>query len=194
MKKFLICCFCLIVADAILGTVIAHAVNDPDAISYRIGYGSGNLNPPQGEYDFTHFGISYNYRLDQWVEDHWHMDTPGEWWGSYVAYLGIINEPESNIELSAGLGLQFSFPLDDHWKPHIYGGTGPIYSSQNTEEQSTDLNIGSYAGFGLEYMIDERQSVSLIKAIRHFSNASVRDPNDGVDISAWAIGYTVYLD
>lgn len=170
------------------------ALAGPDSVTYRIGYGSGRLEPPQPDYEFTHLGISYNYRLDQWIDDRWHMNPPGEWWGQYAAYVGLINEPEANIELSAGLGLRIDFALSHKWNLQVNGGSGPIYSSQDTLEQSTDLNIGSYAGLGLEYMVDDQHSISLFKAIRHFSNASVRDPNDGVDISAWAVGYTVYLD
>lgn len=162
-------------------------------MTVRVGYGSGSLKPPQPDYDFTHIGVSFNYNVDEWVEDHWKMDPPGDWWAHWMPYMGIINEPEANIELSVGVGLRVDFPLDDTWKPHIYGGTGPIYSSQDTLEQATELNFGSYAGFGLEYVMDERHSISITKAIRHFSNASITDPNDGVDISAWGIGYTYYF-
>lgn len=184
----------LIMTATVAIALTAPASAGTDAISVLTGFGKGDLLPPQPDYEFAHIGVSFEHRADAWCDEHLGWDPPGEWYGFFMPYLGVITEPDDNIELSCAVGFRGIFPLDHTWRPYIYGGGGPMYTTQHTLEQSTQLNFGSFAGCGMEYRFEGSRSISLHYAIRHFSNASVEDPNDGVDINAWAVAYTVYLD
>lgn len=184
----------LILVTTMATLLAAPAAAGTDAISVLTGFGKGNLMPPQPDYEFAHLGVSFEHRADGWCDEHLGWDPPGEWYGFFLPYLGVITEPENNIEVSCAVGARGVFPVDHTWRPYIYGGGGPVYTTQSTLEQSTKLNFGSFAGYGMEYRFEENRSISLHYTIRHLSNAGIDDPNDGIDINAWAVAYTVYLD
>ena len=94
--------------------------------------------------------------------------------------------------MSCALGLKVSLPVGRRLRPYAFGGTGPLYTAVDTLEQSTRFNFGSYAGYGLEYRIDACRGVSVYKLIRHFSNAGIKDPNDGVDTDSWGVSLILY--
>ncbi|HES58702.1 MAG TPA: acyloxyacyl hydrolase, partial [Firmicutes bacterium] len=177
-------------AMILLAGVPMTALASADSVTVTVGHGQGKLPPPQNNYDFIHMGVIFSHEANGWIEEQTGWDPPGEWSFDVMPYLGIINEPDTNVEVSVGVGLRIGVPLGSKWTPYVYGGGGPIFVTQDIRGQSTDLNFGSYAGFGLSHHLNQHNSIGVIYAIRHFSNASVRDPNNGVDINAWAVTYT----
>jgi hypothetical protein len=162
-----------------------------DYLELGLGQGKGTLPDPQPDYQMTQVFVTFGHHADAWIKHRTGWNPPGDWDFRVTPYASFIDEPESNFELSCTLGLRISAPMG-RLRPYVFGATGPIYSTQGVVEQSTRLNIGSFAGLGLEYRIDDHTAVSLFRSVRHYSNGSVETPNDGVDTATYGLTYMWY--
>lgn len=189
-RKIRICiCLLIMVVMAVGLTAVCFAA---DYTELGIQTGHGSLFDPQPEYGFTEVTLTYGYHADDWIKDHLNANPPGDWDFRITPALAIVTEPKSGVEVSCGFGFKVSTPVGKRLRPGFFASTGPMYTTVDTLEQSTRFNFGTYAGLSLEYKIDETQSVSLFKLIRHFSNGGVKEPNDGVNTNSWGVEYTWY--
>lgn len=170
----------------------AHAADYSSYSELAVHVGHGSLFDPQPDYTYAEITFTRGKNVDEWIEHHLRFNPPGDWDYRISPALALLNEPEHGIEVSVALGLSVSTMLDEHWKPYIFGATGPLYTSANTIEQATRFNFGSYAGFGVEYKLDETQGICVYKLVRHFSNGGIKDPNDGIDTNSWGVSYIWY--
>ena len=185
--------FLLLVATVWLAFGRAHAhENDYTAVSVEVA--SGGLEDTGGYYRYLEFGWHRGWDAEEWIEENLGLNVGGRWDYHVSYYAGGIKEPQGNVELQVAAGLRFGIPLGDDWLPYIVGGTGPLLTTQNLAEQATDLNWGSFAGIGVEYRLDEESALALQVSTRHFSNASIQDPNSGVDTNAITLKYMWYDD
>ena len=74
------------------------------------------------------------------------------------------------------------------------GGTGPLLTFQDTLEESTKFQFGSYFGGGLSYAVDDNSAITLELRQRHMSNASIKRPNSGVNSNYVMLGYYWQLE
>lgn len=179
------------IALALLST---PACASSDYVEVLVGGGEGGLLPPQGDYRDWKVAVAFGEDLEAVFEDKLNLDVPGEWSFRWMPFASYVSSPEENFEVGVMASLKLGIPLDDRWKPYIAAGTGPMYTSQDTREQATRFNFVSYGALGVEYKLDARQSIALEGWRRHFSNASLVDPNDGVDTSEWYLTYTLFAD
>ncbi|MFC1658088.1 acyloxyacyl hydrolase [Candidatus Omnitrophota bacterium] len=106
-------------------------------------------------------------------------------------FLGLVTQPENNME--AGTSFLFKFGLaPETWKfqPYLKVGTGMVYMTQHTREQSTQFNFISSLGAGLHYFFEEKSAFTLEYRFRHTSNAGIKDPNKGIDTYTCLFGIT----
>jgi hypothetical protein len=164
----------------------------PDYTELSLQAGHGSLKEPQPDYEFTQVTLHFGHDVDEWTRAHWGFNPPGEWDLRISPALAVLDEPKHGVEMSCALGLKVSLQVGGHLRPYAFGGTGPLYTTIDTLEQSTRFNFGSYAGYGLEYRVNDRQGVSFYKLVRHFSNAGIKDPNDGVDTDSWGVSLIMY--
>jgi opacity protein-like surface antigen len=160
----------------------------------QVGDGKGLLEPPQGEYKTLHCAVAFGQSLNATLADKLNWDAPGEWSFRIMPWASYVSSPDSNAEVGCMASLKIGFPVGDRLLPYIAGGTGPMYTTQGTQEQSTRFNFASYGALGLQYRLDESSALSVEVWKRHFSNGSVKDPNDGVDTTAWTLAYTLFKD
>lgn len=177
---------------SVLGATTVQAADAGEYSELAIHVGHGSLFDPQPDYLYTEFTYTRGQSVDDWISRHLSFNPPGDWDFRVSPSLAILHDPESGIELSCAVGLSVSTKLDQHWKPYIFGASGPLYTSANTTEQATRFNFASYAGYGIEYRIDETQGICMYKLVRHFSNGGIKDPNDGVDTNSWGVSYVWY--
>jgi hypothetical protein len=179
--------------------VLSVAIANPTLCRASSGYlevqldrGSGILKAPQPDYSATRVGVAIGRDLKPWLKRKLGWNPDGEWSVRLEPYAALIDSPDSNFELGCAAGLRIAMPLGDV-APYVHASTGPFYTSQRTLEQSTHFNFASYGGIGVEVKLDDESGLTLERYVRHFSNASLKDPNDGVDTRGWLLGYVTYL-
>lgn len=163
-----------------------------DYIEVLVGSGEGKLIEPQPELRDTHIVLAFGHDMHDWLQAKLGWDLPGNCEFRIEPFVNVVNTPRDAVEFGAMAALKFSADMG-HIQPFVKGGSGPIITTLDTLEQSTDLNIVSYAAIGVDYMISDEAAIGIERWVRHYSNGSVRDPNDGVDSSDWLVGYTQYF-
>lgn len=97
-------------------------------------------------------------------------------------YIAAVSSPNANVEI----GNSFMFKLGlvpETWKfqPYIKAGAGMVWMSQHTREQSTQFNFIETGVFGAQYYLNDHVSVLVEGRMRHLSNASIKEPNHGIN-------------
>jgi len=76
---------------------------------------------------------------------------------------------------------QYAFnPGNDAWYPYVEGGVGVAYIDEyfiGTRNLSSNLQFEDRIGLGVRF-----NSLDLSFRYMHYSNASLKEPNDGIDI------------
>lgn len=97
-------------------------------------------------------------------------------------YIGIISSPKSNAEIGNSFMLKLGlFPEDWKFQPFVKAGAGMVYFTLHTEEQSTQFNFISSACLGAHYFFNKNVSLVMEGRFRHLSNASIDQPNSGIN-------------
>ncbi len=170
----------------------SYAAESDNYSELAVHAGHGSLFDPQPDYAYTEIIYTHGQSIDAWLAKRLRFNLPGDWDFRISPALALLHDPGPGVEISCAVGLSVSTTIDKHWKPYIFGATGPLYTSAKTTEQATRFNFGSYAGYGIEYRLDEKQGVCIYTLVRHFSNGGIKDPNDGIDTSCWGVSYVWY--
>jgi len=107
-------------------------------------------------------------------------------------FLNTVMSPDSNIEAGATLLLKYAYPLTDKLYPYGIAGGGVIFLTQHTREQSTQYNFTPQVGAGISYFIKKDHSINLECRYRHLSNADLKEPNRGINVTMFLIGTSWY--
>ena len=105
---------------------------------------------------------------------------------------GIVS-PDSNFETGCGLLLKYGY----RWckfLPFIDAGTGFQYTTQHTREEATQWCFQVQGGAGFYYFFQKNKAVSFEYRFRHFSNAGTKEPNKGVDVYGFYIGFSYFFN
>ena len=105
-------------------------------------------------------------------------------------FANVITQPNSNVEVGISLLLKYGHHFTSSLLGFIEGGTGMLYTSQNTLEQSTRFNFISQCGLGFQYSFTPGWALSGEYRFRHISNAGISEPNDGINLSLFLIGFS----
>ncbi len=107
-------------------------------------------------------------------------------------YLNAVVSPDSNIEAGAAVLIKYSYPLTEKIYPYALSGGGVGYLSQHTREQSTQWGFTPQIGAGLAYFFRRDAAVSFEYRYRHFSNADLKEPNEGINADMFLAGISWY--
>ena len=99
----------------------------------------------------------------------------------FEPFLGAGTSPDANAEIGAALLVKYGRFIFKKLCLYIEGGTGFIYLSQHTREQSTQFNFVDQAGGGIHYFIKRNIAINIGYRYRHVSNGSIKSPNKGID-------------
>lgn len=122
-------------------------------------------------------GVSASERLDLVIEP----------------FLTPVISPDSNIEVGTNFLVKYSLPVTSAVSPYIKAGVGLLYMSQHTREQSTQVNFLPQAGAGLHFFVDKSKALSFEYRFRHLSNASLKQPNKGIDAHMYLAGFSFFF-
>ena len=104
----------------------------------------------------------------------------------------VVN-PSTNVEFGCGIGFHIIFVPSSKIRPYLTFGSGLIYITQSTEEQSTKYNFQDQVGIGIYYFLDEERALSFGYRLRHISNLGIKHPNSGIDTHMAEFGYSVFF-
>jgi len=107
-------------------------------------------------------------------------------------YANTVVSPDSNAEAGCAIFLKYSYPLTQKIYAYALGGGGVGYISQHTREQSTQWGFTPQIGTGLTYFFREDTALNLEYRYRHFSNADIEKPNDGINVNMFLIGISLF--
>ncbi len=103
-------------------------------------------------------------------------------------YVNAAVSPDSNVEAGAAIFIKFSYPLTQKIYPYALSGGGVGYLSQHTREQSMQWGFTPQIGAGISYFFRKDTSLSFEYRYRHFSNADLKQPNDGINVDMFLAG------
>lgn len=107
-------------------------------------------------------------------------------------FINPVLSPDSNVEVGCGLLLKYAHSINSYFSPYIEAGTGAVYSTQDVVGQSTRWNFLTQFGFGLHYFFREATSLNIGYRFRHASNAGIEEPNSGIDVHSFIMGFSYF--
>ena len=162
--KLLLVLTCLFVA--LTGTAMAQ-----NGWGISAGYGQS-----KDDIDIFRAGLVKDWNV-QWLQNAT---------GYVTGYFELsYNHWEDGGDTTHGVALspvfQYAFnPGEDGWYPYIEGGVGVAYIDEyfiGTRNLSSNLQFEDRIGVGFRF-----NSLDLSFRYMHYSNASLKEPNDGIDI------------
>jgi opacity protein-like surface antigen len=104
-------------------------------------------------------------------------------------FIGAITSPESNMELGTSFFLKAGFlPQTSKFQPYVKAGVGMDYMTLHTNEQSTQFNFISTGAVGAHFFLKKNLAFTVEGRYRHLSNASIKDPNAGINSTTATAG------
>jgi opacity protein-like surface antigen len=76
--------------------------------------------------------------------------------------------------------------------PYVLSGVGVGYISQHTREQSIQLGFTPQVGAGISYFFKKDTALNVEYRYRHFSNAKIKEPNDGINVNMFLVGVSLF--
>lgn len=125
----------------------------------------------------------------RWFEGKsWHV---GGFWDVGVGYWRRDALPGQNEDLfEIGVTPVFRLQQNDLKGPYVEAGIGAHLlsaTSLGNKRFSTQFQFGSHLGVG--YRFGARQAFDLSYSYQHLSNASIKNPNDGIDFHQIRLQY-----
>jgi len=144
------------------------------------GFGWGKLQG-KDNYNLVPISVAFNFDLKP-ITQKMKLNLKQSFQFQIEPFFGIVTQPESNIETGTSLWLKMGL-VPDSWRlqPYAKIGAGIAYMTQHTNEQGTQFNFIEHVGAGLEYSLTKNTSLIIEGRWRHLSNASIKDPNHGIN-------------
>jgi hypothetical protein len=159
-------------------------------MGFITGFGSASI--PEGSYQpvflIGHFGVDLK-RYFSGLKNH-----SGTLSVFLEPQINPVVNPQTDIELGVGIGLQYLHPVVGNLSIYALGSVGPHYISVTTTKQANGFIFADTVGAGLYYYLTKDSAINAGYRFRHMSNANLADPNGGIDTSSGVIGYSVFFD
>jgi len=164
MKKGFVIALCLL--GMMAGTAMAQ-----EGWGASAGYGQSKDNV-----DIYRVGLLKDWNV------RWLQNTTGYATGYFELSYGYWKEGGDKTHCVAlSPVFQYAFnPDQDSWYPYVEGGVGVAYIDEyfiGTRNLSSNLQFEDRIGVGFRF-----RSLDLSFRYMHYSNASLKQPNDGIDI------------
>lgn len=84
--------------------------------------------------------------------------------------------------------LKLDYDAGQRFVPFGIGGVGAMYTGLQGQDLGGPFEFDSFVGVGLHTFLDDRTALTLSWRIRHISNASIKQPNRGLNTNFFTIG------
>ncbi len=105
-------------------------------------------------------------------------------------YLTVFQHQTVHVGGLAAL-LKYNFRTGTRWTPYLVGGAGLSFASHRLPHGGTSFNFMLEGGLGLQYAITPRSLLGAEWRLQHFSNAGISQPNPGLNMSLFLLGFSV---
>lgn len=158
------------------------------AASFSLGQNSGSSNA-----DVYRIGVQKEWRHNWFSEGAWYL---GGYWDTELALMQADQGADDKIygiSLTPVFRYQRDARLSSGVTPFAEAGIGAHLLSGThlgNSDLATTFQFGSLLGVGVGF--GERGQYELSYRYTHISNADIKQPNDGVDLHLFKLGYNFY--
>ena len=156
------------------------------------GFAQGVLKE-KNRYEFVPVIFRFGYDLKRFVDKKGKLNPDDLLQFELEPFVNGVISPDSNIEAGANFLFKYGHFITKKICPYIEAGAGIVYMTQHTREQSTQFNFISQAGAGVSYFVKKNVSVNAGYRVRHLSNASIKQPNKGINVDMVILGISWYF-
>ncbi|NQU74294.1 MAG: acyloxyacyl hydrolase [Candidatus Omnitrophica bacterium] len=110
----------------------------------------------------------------------------------FESFANTVIGPDNNVEAGCTILLKYSYPLTEKIYPYALSGGGVAYISQDTREQSLQWGFTPQSGVGISYLFKKDTALNMEYRYRHFSNADIKKPNEGINVSMFLVGVSLF--
>lgn len=196
----------LVAPPAVSVSDVSSVKNNPTLKEFGVltGYGSTKVKDKD---DYVTIPMFFRFGLDcdknglgfsDWVERgakfFFHKDFRPAGMTEFLIepFLSYVPSPDRNMEAGFILAFKYEWPLTEKFHPYIWNGGGVMYITQHLHEQSTQYSFTPQGGAGFSYFLDKNKALNAEYRYRHFSNANLKLPNDGMNQGFISMGLTWY--
>ncbi len=174
---------------------MAQQTGPKHSIALMTGFGTQRWLVVPYTYNVTLFQCLYTYRV--WKKSSWSLEVLTAPQVNLTKYRKVDNVPDQSngYELGINAGMFFRKIILDK-SMDVWAGVsiGPHYISGAPERQSSGFIFSDNVFGGLRVSITRRAWLNSGIGFRHISNASLKQPNDGVNNIIVNIGFGLSLD
>ena len=158
-----------------------------DSVEILSGYFTGPLKN-KTEYEAIPLLLGLHWDLNQPLHEKTGIDIKGDLDFAVEPFVSAVLGPNTNIEAGSNILFRYKLPFKGRVVPYLKAGIGALYMSQHVEEQSTQFNFLPQCGGGFSFFINKNTALNLEYRFRHLSNASLKEPNGGVEVDTYLFG------
>lgn len=161
-----------------------------ESIEFLTGYSWGELREKE-DYEFIPFLVDFNFDLKPFIQ-RLNIYPKQTVQFQLEPFVSFVSSPGSNLEMGTSFLLKIGLaPEKWKFKPYVKGGVGLVYMTQHTQEQGSQFNFTEQLGLGIQYLLTQNIAFNLEYRRRHLSNASIEQPNKGIE-SNFILGGLTY--
>ena len=184
--------FCAATSRA--SSIPSSPIQEPKAeclqtIDFLAGFGWGNLHGQNG-YRFIPFLADFGFNLKGFLNK-FSLSPKSLIQFQIEPFIGPIYSPHDNLEMGNTFWLKFGLlPDTSKFQPYVKAGAGFDYMTMHSHEQSTQFNFIEQGAIGMHYFFSKNNAFTLEGRMRHLSNASIDEPNHGINTYYVVTGIT----
>jgi hypothetical protein len=155
------------------------------------GYGSESIKT--GHYEIVPILIQFHFDFNPLVRKIG-IKTGGDFEGIAEPLFNVVTSPHTNAEVGISFLLRYEHTIVPRLRWFFEGGSGPMYTSQHTQEQGSQFDFVTQAGLGLQYSLTKKFALTGGYRWRHMSNADTASPNHGLNHDFVLVGLTYFFN
>lgn len=164
-------------------------------LGFVSGYGNQQSLGVKYTYEVVFFQFQHYYRLSK--NSKWQIDLLTQPQFNTVKFKPIDTVPqmESGIEFGINVGFLFRRQIVNE-KVHFYTfiSSGPHYVSGTPARQVSGFIFSDNFFVGMDFQISPQLRLDIRPGFRHISNASIKQPNKGVNTVILSGGFILKLE
>jgi len=163
-------------------------------IGFMIGYGNQNLLNMVYNYDVTFFLPQYYFT---WVRrEKWNIEVSAQPQFNLTEFEHINHSGDFEKGYEYGLNAGFLYRrklITNHLNAYVALTSGPHYVSGTPDRQVPGFIFSDNLFGGFDIRITKKAYLDIRANMRHISNASIKQPNRGVNTFGFEAGFFVVL-
>ena len=159
-------------------------------VSFTLALGLGSLIDCNN-HDLALGTFHYGWMFGDVVgKDHWYR---GNWELLGEAFAGAQYHPNAAYVAGVTPMIRYNFATGTRLMPFINGGAGSSVTDIGNPDLSTIYEFNLQAGLGFHYFWRKNAALTFESRYLHFSNASIKLPNQGVNTVSFLVGFSWFF-